>query len=729
MRTERQTDIPLRSVSVRGRVRGLLFELSVEQSYENASSRNVEAVYTFPVPLRAVLLGLDMRIGDRELTAVAARKEAAAAEYEQAVEEGHTAALLERSGDGLYTLSVGNLMAGERAVIRYRYAELLDRSGDYVRLRIPTVIAPRYGKPDAHGVAPHQRPEVDLTVEYPFEVSIDLEGEIANAAVACLSHAVTVARTETGTRLGLAKGATLDRDFILEMSGSATRAQAVVARDDGQYVAIASLAPEMARAPARPVALNVVLDCSGSMQGDSIAAAKRALLAVMNRLTSEDRLSVARFGDEYELVTKGFQPIESAMIEKLSHKIRGIDADMGGTEMAKAITAALAVRGSLNAQRDLMLITDGEVWAIEEVVDLVAESGYRLFVVAVGAAPNEALARKLAERTGGACEFVSPNEDAEAVIVRMFKRMREAPRSISRVEWPAAPLWEVARPTAVFSSDVVHLVAAFRERPEGAIRMTVQAADGSIVDSTCGLTGEVLDWDAVPRLGIARRIESLEDEEAAELAERHQIGSRHTSFVLVHRRAEGERAEALPELKSVRQMLAAGWGGTGTTVNAVMGAKYCRAMPTREPSPRALSLPSGQRMSSRSYNLPARAPADLSACMERIKSEPIRSEQSPEGVLTALLEELDRGGSLPNSYEKLEKLGVPRYVVEQLWSVGEREGFLEARVVRVFIALLVERYADQIDRPEVLDIVSDTFRRGAHGVLREILEPMLAWRV
>ena len=229
MRTDRHTDVPLRSVSVHGRVRGLLFELSVEQSYENTSSRNVEAVYTFPVPLRAVLLGLEMKIGEKELTAVAARKEAAAEEYEEAVGEGHTAALLERSGDGLYTLSVGNLMAGERAVIRYRYAELLDRSGDYVRLRIPTVIAPRYGEPEAHGLAPHQRPETDLTVEYPFEVSIDLEGEIANAAVSCPSHAVTVARTETGTRLGLAKGATLDRDFVLEMSGAATRAQAVVA--------------------------------------------------------------------------------------------------------------------------------------------------------------------------------------------------------------------------------------------------------------------------------------------------------------------------------------------------------------------------------------------------------------------------------------------------------------------------------------------------------------------
>ena len=77
MRTDRHAEIPLRSVKVHGRVRGLLFELSVEQSYENTSTKNVEAVYTFPVPLRAALLGLEMKIGERELTAVVARKVAA----------------------------------------------------------------------------------------------------------------------------------------------------------------------------------------------------------------------------------------------------------------------------------------------------------------------------------------------------------------------------------------------------------------------------------------------------------------------------------------------------------------------------------------------------------------------------------------------------------------------------------------------------------------------------
>jgi hypothetical protein len=50
------------------------------------------------------------------------------------------------------------------------------------------------------------------------------------------------------------------------------------------------------------------------------------------------------------------------------------------------------------------------------------ESGHRLFVVAVGAAPVEALARRLADETGGACEFVAAGELAEDAVLRMFRR-------------------------------------------------------------------------------------------------------------------------------------------------------------------------------------------------------------------------------------------------------------------------------------------------------------------
>ena len=158
----------LQGVTAKGNLNGLLFELAVEQRYRNPAATNIEAVYTFPLPSAAVLLDFEVKLGGKTLTGVVVEKRAAEAQYEEAVEKGDTAIMLERAGDGLCTVNLGNLMAGEEATIRYRYAQLLRFEHGSVRLAVPTVIAPRYGDPSAGGLQPHQQPVSDLGVAYPF---------------------------------------------------------------------------------------------------------------------------------------------------------------------------------------------------------------------------------------------------------------------------------------------------------------------------------------------------------------------------------------------------------------------------------------------------------------------------------------------------------------------------------------------------------------------------------
>src|SRR6478735_6811298 len=111
--------VDLESVTAHGVVRGLLCELTVEQRYRNPGQNNIEAVYTFPLPFEAALLDLDVQLGERKLSAVVVERKEAEGRYEKAIDKGDTAIMLERAGDGLCTLNLGNLMAGEIAVIRY----------------------------------------------------------------------------------------------------------------------------------------------------------------------------------------------------------------------------------------------------------------------------------------------------------------------------------------------------------------------------------------------------------------------------------------------------------------------------------------------------------------------------------------------------------------------------------------------------------------------------------
>jgi hypothetical protein len=56
----------------------------------------------------------------------------------------------------------------------------------------------------------------------------------------------------------------------------------------------------------------------------------------------------------------------------------------------------------------------------------------------------------------------------------------------------------------------------------------------------------------------------------------YQLVSSETNLILVHERAEAEKAEDLPELHQVRPMLAAGWGGHGTVAVQHSSILYMR---------------------------------------------------------------------------------------------------------------------------------------------------------
>ena len=161
LKTIEGDQVPLNGLEVDADIRDLLSEVTVTQTYRNAEAVNIEAVYTFPLPLEAVLLELAVTIGERVLCGKVIEKQTAEARYEEAITDGDTAIMLEQDEPGMYTMNVGNLQAGETVVIRFRYAMLQRWSGDHLRFLLPTTIAPRYGDSGMDGLAPHQQPEYD----------------------------------------------------------------------------------------------------------------------------------------------------------------------------------------------------------------------------------------------------------------------------------------------------------------------------------------------------------------------------------------------------------------------------------------------------------------------------------------------------------------------------------------------------------------------------------------
>lgn len=586
----------LEGVQAQGRVVGRMLDMTLTQRFRNPQADNVEVVYTFPLPWHAVLLGLEVELNGEVLKGTVKAQSTARVEYEQALSEGDTGILVEVNADRTYTLELGNLMAGESCVIRLQYVQILQPEQGSLRLMLPTTLAPRYGDPVSEGGYPvHAVPEVDATVEYPFDIQLSVEGELVQARIGSPTHKVSIQHIPTVgmpqhpvthvTHIRLAARAWLDRDFVLvfdELAHASLGLAAWDRLDPGLGVVMASFSPELPTRPSLPVTMKVLVDCSGSMNGDSIQAARSALQGILAGLQSGDRFSLSRFGTTVEHRSKALWKAAPAAMAAARRWAEKLDADLGGTEMNAAILSTLALPGADRC--DVLLITDGDIHAIDAVIESAEQSGHRFFVVGIGSSVSEALLRRLAQDTGGSSEFVAPGEAVGPAIERLYQRMRSPSVHNARVEWPAdGPLHAASDlPLSIFSGDDITVFARLHAPQAEALTQPIR-----LWGQIDGVAGEVClaelrpafiadEGNTLARLAANRRYEQLRKmaEEAPAvltkqlpaLAEKYQLVTQDTSLVLVKERVEGEKATDMPALRTVRSMLAAGFGGHGSVM-------------------------------------------------------------------------------------------------------------------------------------------------------------------
>lgn len=579
--------VNLLGVKLSGDLRGLLLEASVEQRFCNPGDTNIELVYSFPLPWGAVLLGVDVVLGGRHLTGAVVEKKQAEIRYEEALSEGNAAIMLERNRDHSYSLNLGNLAAGEHCTVTLRYAQTLQFEQRGLRVLIPTVIAPRYGDAVRNGgLAPHQAPSHSLLVDHPFMLELRLHGELAQARIASPSHPVSVvqgqAEAHSVLKVSLARQASLDRDFVLVVDQLANASMAVAAPDSvlpGAVAVLASFCPRIATQEKAATAVKILVDCSGSMRGDSIAAARRALQAIVQQLDAGDKFSLSRFGSMVEHRARGLWKTTETTRLAAQRWVGALEANLGGTEIEAALASTFAIAQS--ASSDILLVTDGQISAIDSTVSSARASGHRLFIVGIGSSSAETHLRRLAEATGGACDFVAPGEAVEPAILRMFARLRSPRLTDLRVEWPpgVAPQWVSPLSSSVFDGDTVHVFALLEHPAAGHMRLFGRRASDGVAQEIGGaaLTGALESADTLPRMAAYLRLHSLSADDrskassdAAALAVAYQLVSDETNFLLVHERADGQKAVEMPALQKVEQMVPAGWGGMGVV-------RFCRS--------------------------------------------------------------------------------------------------------------------------------------------------------
>jgi Ca-activated chloride channel family protein len=170
-----------------------------------------------------------------------------------------------------------------------------------------------------------------------------------------------------------------------------------------------------------PLNLSVVLDRSGSMSGEKLAAARRAAAQLVRRLRLEDVVSVVAYDDEVITVA---EPATGAAQRELPSEIERIESG-GMTNLSGGWLRGreLVMRGrqERGANR-ILLLTDGlanvGITAPDKLVGLCAaarEANVTTTTIGFGSDYDESLLRAMAEAGGGNMYYIERADQAVAI--------------------------------------------------------------------------------------------------------------------------------------------------------------------------------------------------------------------------------------------------------------------------------------------------------------------------
>ena len=233
----------------------------------------------------------------------------------------------------------------------------------------------------------------------------------------------------------------------------------------------------------------------------------------------------------------------------------------------------------------------------------------------------------------------------------------------------------------------MHVFGRFKEKPDGDVTLAAKLENGetftqkisiretSFYETMVDLPG------TTARMAAACELKDLSDsKEIAALGVKYQLMTQHTNYLAIDVKADDEKAGDLPALRKTPQMLAAGWGGSGTIL--------------REMSMDYMEAP----MLSKRLAAP---PSEQDAQFSLISIEPLKQRDLDNFIHR--LNQLDAGlftTTHPlSSIKDLVSHGVPEDIAEDLIELYE-SGIEEHVVVVAFLYLLSQhkRFKMEISR-------------------------------
>lgn len=411
--------LKIRSHRVETTITDQVAQTHVSMEFVNEGEGLAEGTFLFPLPAGASVDELVMFINDQPVEARILDADEARAYYDAIVRQYRDPALLEYVGTSAVQANVFPIPPGEKRRIEITYSQAVTADNGLLQYIYPLDVS-------------------QLTSRRPIEtmtLQVNIRSDQPIGTVYSPSHSVAIARGSDPNEVSVgfeASNFIADQDFSLFWGVDAEVIDANLltyrdsAAEDGFFLLLVQPPLTVDQSEIEPKDLILVVDQSGSMDGDKWVQAQDAARYVLENLAEGDRFNAILFSTGTRIFSTSLEA--AGMGGDAAAWIDGQFPE-GGTNINDALLQAFAqVDPERNAT--ILFITDGLPTEGEEDPDQIlanleaaAPSNARVFTFGVGDDVDTFLLDKIAQSFGGASSYVRPTERIDEEVASLFNKI------------------------------------------------------------------------------------------------------------------------------------------------------------------------------------------------------------------------------------------------------------------------------------------------------------------
>ena len=399
------------SVSIHGSLHGVVAQFVVRQEFLHNGTNPADVDYITSNNLNLCTYDTTFHVGDEVIKPQVEETKEAEAIFEEAKEQSRTAILAREIGNGLVRYQLGNIPPDTLVVVEVKACVFSHMSAeDAFQFKMPLDVCTQNGSVGC----------IMKDIAGPLSFTFD-----------CLSRKAEVAEVTTNVS-GCVYDQTSCRASFSTRSNDLSAVIVTVKMSHpladeclsaGKYMALSVTGRELEKAMSE-VNNNefvFVVDCSGSMSGRRIVSARESLQVFISSLRLGSYFNVVCFGSQYKPLFESPREYNAETYAKAKNLAAELEANLGGTDILSVLKYVFSQPLKGLGQRQVFLLTDGEVHNTDQCVRLVREnnSDNRVFTLGIGVGADSGLIHGLADASGGDSAYVMDERISETVIPQL----------------------------------------------------------------------------------------------------------------------------------------------------------------------------------------------------------------------------------------------------------------------------------------------------------------------